>query len=435
MTLSIAMIVKNESTHLPRCFASIQGLWDELVVVDTGSTDDTVALAEAAGAKVHRVPWPGSFAEARNAALARCAMDWVLMLDADEAVDPLDHGVIREAVAARRASAHWVRLRNYFADGNQATLDEPAQANTSPYQEGREFPYFSDGWGLRLFQRLEGLQYRGRVHEVCDPWFQARGLPITRLEVVVHHYGKLDRDREAVKRRTYLDLSLGDAKEQPLNAQRHYNVVLQGLVAEAWEPTLAAAQAYLRLEPKGATVIFYGAAMALQAQGRHGEALTHLERILKDRPHHVLAHTRRAVSLAATGRLDEARQALRTAIGLNPTFITPYGNLAELEGQQGKPDLARSILMEGLAACPGDPVLLQCLVQLGLQHGRVEQAAQDALLAIRACPGGGQGVWHRLVAVVLAKQGQTPQAKAILDQGLVAFPGNEDLARFRATLG
>ena len=79
--LSLAMIVKNEAANLPRCLASVQGLVDEMVVVDTGSTDDTVAIAESFGARMGHFPWTDDFAAARNESLRLCTGGWVLVLD------------------------------------------------------------------------------------------------------------------------------------------------------------------------------------------------------------------------------------------------------------------------------------------------------------------------------------------------------------------
>ncbi|WP_411869865.1 glycosyltransferase [Vulcanococcus limneticus] len=94
--LSLSMIVRDEAERLEACLGSVQGFADELVVVDTGSSDDTVAIAERLGATVHRIPWPGDFAPARNQALEFVHGDWVLVLDADETLRP-------EAIAPLRA--------------------------------------------------------------------------------------------------------------------------------------------------------------------------------------------------------------------------------------------------------------------------------------------------------------------------------------------
>ena len=82
--LSLSMIVRDEAERLERCLASVQGFVDEMVLVDTGSQDGTVALAKSLGATVQEIPWPGDFAPARNTALQGLKGDWVLVLDGDE---------------------------------------------------------------------------------------------------------------------------------------------------------------------------------------------------------------------------------------------------------------------------------------------------------------------------------------------------------------
>jgi len=85
-TLSVAIITKNEEANLPRTLASVQ-FADQIVVLDSGSTDRTVEIARAANAAVYQEPWHG-FAAAKNSAIAKCTGEWVLSLDADEELTP-----------------------------------------------------------------------------------------------------------------------------------------------------------------------------------------------------------------------------------------------------------------------------------------------------------------------------------------------------------
>ena len=82
--LSLSMIVRDEEQKLGTCLESVKGFCDELVVVDTGSSDNTIAIAKEAGARVEAIEWPGDFTPARNKALEFVSGDWVLVLDADE---------------------------------------------------------------------------------------------------------------------------------------------------------------------------------------------------------------------------------------------------------------------------------------------------------------------------------------------------------------
>ncbi len=84
MKISLCMIVKNEETTLPRCLGSVKGFVDEIVVLDTGSTDKTPQIAEQFGAKVYYFTWNNNFSSARNQALKYVTGDWILVLDADE---------------------------------------------------------------------------------------------------------------------------------------------------------------------------------------------------------------------------------------------------------------------------------------------------------------------------------------------------------------
>ncbi|WP_339377658.1 glycosyltransferase [Calothrix sp. NIES-2100] len=88
MKLSLCMIVKNEEATLPKCLSSVNNVVDEIVVLDTGSSDRTPEIATAYGAKVHHFKWNNNFSTARNEALKYVTGDWILVLDADETLTP-----------------------------------------------------------------------------------------------------------------------------------------------------------------------------------------------------------------------------------------------------------------------------------------------------------------------------------------------------------
>jgi len=88
MSISLCMIVKNEENTLPKCLNSVKDVVDEMVVLDTGSSDRTPEVAQQFGAKVHHFQWSNNFSAARNAALKYVTGDWVLVLDADEMLTP-----------------------------------------------------------------------------------------------------------------------------------------------------------------------------------------------------------------------------------------------------------------------------------------------------------------------------------------------------------
>jgi tetratricopeptide (TPR) repeat protein len=144
MTLSLSMIVRNEAERIAACLESVRGFADELVVLDTGSTDATVAIAERCGAVVHAMPWPGDFAPARNEALRHLHGDWVLVLDADELLMP----------EAREP------LRRLMAEPDLLLI------NLLRFERGAlQSPYSNVS---RLFRRHPAIRWSGAYHAMVD---------------------------------------------------------------------------------------------------------------------------------------------------------------------------------------------------------------------------------------------------------------------------
>lgn len=426
MRLSLAMIVKNESAHLGHCLASVKGLVDEMVVADTGSTDDTRAIALAHGARVIEVPWTEDFSAARNASLAACTGDWILVLDADEAIDPLDHPVLRAALEAPGAQAYRLWMRNYLRSGAFMSAEAGIQANDGRYAEGRAYSHLSLGRRLRLFRAQPGPVFQGRVHELPDPYFEARQVPILQLEAAIHHFGKVDFAQDMTKQAAYLQLAQADAALHPEDPQMHWNVLGEALVLEDWPVVLASAEAFLKVQDTAPALLYLGAARALVALGRPAEALTRLSAILDPKPDHAPALTVKGDALSALGRLDEAMAAYGAAMGADPAFTFSFLQAAKalLAGKQI--DLARQVLEAGLDQNPRDLHLWEALVAHAAKH-TPDRAPADAWDAIQAIPDGGQGIWHQLVAHTLLRQGDLPEARDVVTRGLAAFPGDADL--------
>lgn len=97
-TLTVLVIARDEASVIGRCLASVAGLWDELIVIDTGSSDDTCEIAKTHGAKIARFQWVKDFAAARNFAESLATSDYILWIDADEVLAE-GHDVIRQVMA------------------------------------------------------------------------------------------------------------------------------------------------------------------------------------------------------------------------------------------------------------------------------------------------------------------------------------------------
>jgi len=434
-TLSLAMIVKNEEKNLGRCLASVKDLVDEMVIVDTGSTDGTLALAASYGAKVGHFTWNDDFSAARNESLRLCTGDWILVLDADEAVDALDHKKIREACMKSHFSAYFMALRNYFADGGALVLDQLVRPNDKVYAQGSKFDYCADFQGLRLCRRLPGLQFEGRIHELLLPYFQKRNLPTGTLDAVIHHFGKLDVEREAAKAVRYLQQAKAQVASDPANQQYQYSLMTQAAVARDWATTVTAGTAHLALVKRPKTTALILLALGLQEMGRWDEAIPHLNRALAAQEDHPLALSRLVMSLAHLGHVEEAQRRLEGILRLHPQIPYLWKVMADLLLRQNRFAEAVATLKEAVRICPGDADLWDTLIQLEARLGQGAPAAADAWAALRMLPTAGGGDWHILVAAFLLKEGNILESQSVLELGLTHHPTHEGLLRLRALAG
>ncbi|MGZ5712611.1 MAG: glycosyltransferase [Caldimonas sp.] len=190
---ALVMIVRDEARCIERCLASARPWVDELRVLDTGSTDATIDIAQRLGARVDSYPWNDDFAAARNAALAHVDADWCLVLDADE-------WIVEGGECLRR-------LRHRGAD--RVGLIRVASAYDSVGGEPGEAP----SWLPRVLPR--GVRYAGRIHE--QPVSQ---LPRERLPLVVGHDGYLDAHAARKRGRNQKLLALALAAD-PADAYLH----------------------------------------------------------------------------------------------------------------------------------------------------------------------------------------------------------------------
>jgi tetratricopeptide (TPR) repeat protein len=166
------MIARDEAALIASCLESVRHLVREMIVVDTGSTDGTAEVAARHGARVFAFPWQDDFAAARNHALARATGDWILVLDADEVLEPVSAGELAGLLAAPGVEGYFVTIRNYLGQGEEAYEDR----------------------AVRLFRNRPQYRFEGTIHEQIAGTIRRHngggGLALSPL--VISHFGYLD---------------------------------------------------------------------------------------------------------------------------------------------------------------------------------------------------------------------------------------------------
>jgi glycosyltransferase involved in cell wall biosynthesis len=176
-TVSLCMIVKDEEAMLPRCLAAVADVVDELIVVDTGSTDRTVAIAESFGARVLHHEWDGDFSAARNVSLDAATSDWLLYLDADEVLVDGDGPRLRELLGHTWREGFFLTETNHVGE-----LEDGASVAHN---------------ALRLFRNRPEYRFEGRVHEQFAHRLPAFPERLEHSQVRVEHFGYLGAVRDA----------------------------------------------------------------------------------------------------------------------------------------------------------------------------------------------------------------------------------------------
>jgi len=161
-TVALSMIVRDAQQDLARCLESARDAVDEMVVADTGSRDATIRMATECGARIIQIPWENDFARARNRALEAVTADWVLVLDADEVLDPRAGPEVRRLVENSKAGGFQVTIRNYVTDLNERLWGLPAKANDGALEAAKEFPAYLEHENVRLFRRHPDIYFVGR---------------------------------------------------------------------------------------------------------------------------------------------------------------------------------------------------------------------------------------------------------------------------------
>ncbi|MGH9378974.1 MAG: glycosyltransferase, partial [Terriglobia bacterium] len=276
--LALSMIVKNAGGALARCLESVRGVVDEIVIADTGSTDRSIEIAREYQAQVFSIPWERDFAKARNHSLAQVKAGWVLMLDADEVLDPEAGQLMPSHLSKDGVMGYTVHIKNYLGNAGCHLWDQQAKPNINPLPFAQSYPAYVEHVNVRLFRRHPEIFFEGRVHETVGYRILDLGMWIDEASFYIHHLGFIEDDETLAKKYIfYRDLGREKVLEMPENALAHFELGVEEFEHfHNYSGALAPFQRACELNPRlGVAWLFYG--RTLGHLGRHHEALDALE--------------------------------------------------------------------------------------------------------------------------------------------------------------
>jgi glycosyltransferase involved in cell wall biosynthesis len=363
--VSLVMIVRDEQDHLGNCLESVQGVFDEIVVVDTGSIDRTKEIAEEFGARVFDFVWIDDFAAARNAALAHAARDFAFWLDADDVLDPPERDKLATLIGRLRPgdeTAYVVRCAcDPGADGSggQTVVDH-----------------------IRLFPLRDDVRWTYRVHEQILPALKRAGIPVCWTDLVVRHTGYTDPALRARKLDRDMRILLTELRDRPEDPFVLFNLGAIAVERQDWRAALGHLTSSLaRSAPSDSITrkLYALIARVHQMIGDSRAALRVCAEGLSIAPDDAEILFRKAVVHRQRGESAEAGACWRRVLTIQrPKQYCSvdqgiYGhltrrNLALLAAERGDHAEAACLWQEVLVECPGDPEALAKLRQLNPRY-------------------------------------------------------------------
>ena len=357
--VSLTMIVRDEQENLPTCLESVRGLFDEIVVLDTGSKDRTIEIARSAGARVFDFVWVDDFAAARNAALARATGDFAFWLDADDLMEPPQRKKLETLLARLRRCGE--------------TPAYVVRCKCDPGPDGSGGDTVVDH--IRLFPLIEGVRWTYRVHEQILPALKRAGVPVQWTDITVRHTGYVDRALRMRKLDRDWRILCEELAERPDEPFTLFNLGNIAIERAAWDNALGYLNRSLAASAPTDSIVrklYALIARAHQMLGDFPSALKTCAEGLSLDPEDAELWFRKAVVHRHSGEPVEAETCWRLILTLSrpQKFASMdqgiYGhltrrNLAALATERGDLEEAKRQWQVVLADCPGDAEALRHL--------------------------------------------------------------------------
>lgn len=459
INLGLAMIVNKGSPQLRLCVDSVAQFTRQIVIVDTSfnsgadtsagraiaSAADTslLAIAQEFGATLVPFPWTDHFADARNAGLREMKTDWILVLDADEDLEPGAQARITALIESHgdAVGGFHVTSRHYMPTRYVHTLRGISMPNQDQNPRARSAPSWVETGVCRLFRRHPGIFFTGRIHEKVEPQIHRLGMSIQPANFCIRHYGRLvsPEDRRA-KDLYYYSLCRSSAEEQPQNAEAWLEAGLVafesiGDMVEA-QRSLSRAIAINRNLPVASLVL----AMIHLRQGRFVEALRASDSVPDAQPLGILKHSSRGDAFHALNRLREAQRAYRKALdlGRQSPELESCSSLLDLESKLGYTNIGLGLIEPGLdrlrrasQQAPHSFGIQERLMKGFLLAGRIRDAAEISIAIARTFRD--PRLYIRCAAIQI-QAARLDQAKSILNEGIAEHPSDSRLVEMRRQL-
>jgi len=438
-SVGLSMIVKNAADTIRPCLESAHRIVSQIVIADTGCTDNTCDIAREFGATIVSFPWENNFATARNAVLALMTTDWILMLDADEELDSEAEGQISGLLEAssvggridEKVGGYVTAIRNYMLSRFNRGWDRVSVPNDYKHERARKAPSYIEHENCRLFRRHPGIYFTGRIHELVEPQIRTLGLKLTTANFFIHHFGQLvDEEARSKKRDFYRDLLRAKAEEKPDDPVAWTQLGLHEF--ECFNQTDEALRCFeraLTLQPNAPETWLFTGMVFLKLE-RYPEALKALEHDWRTGSSAALREDLRGDALYGVGRYKDASTAYRRALKKSGDPLVE-SKLGYTEVKLGQKSTGLARLRHAAELIPEVHAVNDRLMKACIMAGRLEEAAE---VADKFTLKMGHPKLFLRAASIRAELKQWANAEETLSRGLQLFPESPELQSARTEI-
>jgi len=227
-SISLCMIMRDNAKTLPRCLTSVGGLVDEIIIVDTGSVDNSVEVAKSYGAQVLHDPWQDDFARPRNIGIEAARGQWILIMDPDEMLLQKDHDDVKWLTRAKNFDAFWLTTRNYGPFTYRMDYKIVGKAN-DPLGK---YEGYVPSTKTRFFRNGVGIRFEGCWHELADWYIRRYKLKQGSSPIPIHHWThEISQKTGEEKRAFYLKMGEKKVREWPRHGQARWELATAQMAA------------------------------------------------------------------------------------------------------------------------------------------------------------------------------------------------------------
>ena len=390
-TISLCMIVKNEEKLLPQCLDSVRDYVDEMVVVDTGSTDKTVEIARSYGAKIFFHPWEGDFSKHRNQSISYATRDWIFILDADEFLLPECGKTVRESIEDEAIDSVYAVVKNAFDKGRGEAVSN----------------------SIRIFRNNGAIHYEGRVHNRVVGEKASKLYPIT----IFHEGYNLPPEQSHKKFLRTTKLLKQEIQEDPQHPRAYHYLAASYLSENMYDEAIDVAMKAIKL----------------------AEANDYHDFI------YLWSHFIAGISYLKTNKVDEAEEVCLRAINKSPKHLDSHYLLTIIYFDKKNWDKSFHhsseyfALLDRIQKTPGEfgPMVHNTINHQWRVHlhrgfaftelGKQEEAREAFSRALSLCDD--KGEYYKLLATLNMRHSEFSRAEGHLLEALKYNPDDEELYR------